>query len=60
MDNHGMYTPFFQWHLMYEAAANNIQTDVIHVHLDFNKAFDIIPHDKLLVKLFSIGVTGNL
>jgi len=43
---------------IYEAAANNTQTDAMY--LDFKKAFDTIPHDKLLVMLFSIGITGNL
>ena len=36
----------------------NSQVDVIY--LDFCKAFDKIPHDKLLHELWSFGVTGNL
>ena len=35
-----------------------IQTDVIY--LDFAKEFDRVPHNKLLLKLWKIGVTGNL
>ena len=35
---------------------NKIQTDI--VYLDFTKAFDSIPHSKLLIKLWQIGITG--
>ena len=34
------------------------QTDV--VILDFSKAFDTVPHDKLLTKLSSFGINGSL
>ena len=43
---------------IYESAAQNTQTDVIY--LDFKKAFDTISHTKLLLKLYKIGITGNL
>ena len=36
----------------------NDQTDVIY--LDFHKAFDSIPHNELLLKLRSMGISGNL
>ena len=35
-----------------------LQTDV--VYLDLHKAFESVPHDKLLVKLHSIGICGQL
>ena len=34
------------------------QTDVIY--LDFSKAFDRVPHNALLLKLWQFGITGNL
>ena len=35
----------------------NIQVDV--AILDFSKAFDTVPHDKLLLKIDSYGIQGN-
>ena len=43
---------------LHENLDKKLQTDVIY--LDFCKAFDTVPHYKLLAKLWSIGVTGRL
>jgi len=40
-----------------EAIDNSIPADM--VYLDFSKAFDKVPHDKLMAKLRSKGITGN-
>ena len=37
---------------------NHLQTDSIY--LDIQKAFDTVPHDKLLTKLWNAGVKGVL
>ena len=36
---------------------NNYSVDAIH--LDYHKAFDSIPHKRLLVKLKAHGIQGN-
>ena len=41
-----------------EAIVNGHVVDVIY--LDFAKAFDIVPHRRLLGKLEPFGVTGNI
>ena len=40
-----------------ESSRKSLQTDLIY--LDFKKAFDSVPHNELLLKLWNIGVTGN-
>ena len=38
--------------------SNKLQTDVIY--LDFQEAFESVPYDKALIKLWSRGITGNV
>ena len=44
--------------LIYHNSRFHIPTDSIY--LDLTKAFDCVPHDKLLTKLWSAGVAGTL
>ena len=43
---------------IYNSALTHSPTDVIY--LDFKKAFDTLSHPKLLFKLWSAGITGDL
>jgi hypothetical protein len=45
-------------HDLCESFEQDMQTDI--AILDFSKAFDTVPHKKLLEKLTGYGVTGNL
>ena len=41
-----------------EMQEHNVPVDVIY--LDYSKAFDTVPHQRLVLKLQSIGIRGNL
>ena len=43
---------------VYDVVDNKRSVDVIY--LDFQKAFDTVPHNKLLNKLFGIGIRGKI
>ena len=45
-------------HDLLHSLDNNTQTDIII--MDFSKAFDTVPHNRLLYKLTKYGITGNL
>ena len=47
----------FYW-AVYEAADKDINYDVIY--LDFSKAFDEVPHHKLLMKIKANGIDGRI
>lgn len=44
-------------HKVHQSLNNKENCDVIY--LDFRKAFDSVPHNELLTKLWTIGITGN-
>ena len=41
-----------------EARTQLSNADVIYVPIDFRKAFDLVPHNELLYKLWKYGLTG--
>jgi len=41
----------------HELVTRTYEADVIYV--DFRKTFDCVPHKKLLMKLWNMGITGN-
>ena len=46
------------FNFIYDNLDKNIPVDVIY--LDFRKAFNSVPHNELLVKLWKLGITGQL
>ena len=49
---------FFSRKYNYEAVDNGKSYDIIY--LDFSKAFDKVPHERLLKKVAAYGIRGNL
>ncbi len=43
---------------IYEEFDKGLPVDTIY--LDFKKAFDTVPHEELLLKLWNMGITGPL
>ena len=46
------------FNFIYDHLDKNIPADVIY--LDFKKAFETVPHNELLLKLWKLGITGPL
>ena len=42
---------------LFKSFDQNIQVDI--AILDFSKAFETVPHDKLLLEIVSYGIQGN-